>query len=273
MFERFATRQSRLHSVRTTFRIDDLICPEKWFEKGICPLRIFSLRRGRLATDLSPDLRKGNGPVQGIKRTSKIQLNGVGIVHIAPGCYLRTSGLSLPSLGSRALVPVVTYEPCLHLKLSELSPVLLQNKQFLTLTATSKKRPEDTPAEESRFEDTDETLNKLEDQLNEVNSQEQSRSKQTILTHGSYVGIGLLSIGLITYFGRARLMTAVTNWRPCLQRKGQPEDQPAIRLAKEPSGNQAADSHSDEFRIERRCTTTTNTPAPKNRTAQISTST
>ena len=40
-------------------------------------------------------------------------------------------------------------------------------------------------------------------------------------------------------------MTAVTSWRPCPQRKGKAEDQPAIRLAKEPAGNQAADSHSD----------------------------
>ena len=207
------------------------------------------------------------------RRTSKIQLNGVGIVQIAPGCYLRTSGLSLPSPGSRAQVSVVTYEPYLHLNLSELSPVLLQNKQLLTLTPTSKKQPEDNPTEESRFENTDETLNKLEDQLNEISSQEHRRTKQTILTHGSYVGIGLLSIGLITYFGRAKLITAVTNWRPCPKRKGKAEDQPAIRLAEEPAGNQAADSHSDEFRIEQRCTTTTNTPAPKNRTAPISTST
>ena len=119
------------------------------------------------------------------RRTSKIQLNGVGIVQIAPGCYLRTSGLSLPSPGSRPQVSVVTYELYLHLILSELSPVLLQNKQLLTLTQTSEKRPEDTPAEESRFEDTDETLHKLEDQLNLISSQEQSRAKQIILTHGS----------------------------------------------------------------------------------------
>ena len=179
----------------------------------------------------------------------------------------------LPSPGSRAQVFVVTYEPYLHLKLSELLPVLLQNKQLLTVTPTSKKRPEDTPAEESRFEDTDDTLNTLEDQLKEISFQEQRRTKQTILTHGSYVRIGLLSIGLITYFGRAKLMTAETNWSLSLQRKGKAEDQPAIRLAEEPAGNQTADSHSDEFRIERRCTTTTNTPAPKNRTAQINTST
>ena len=127
---------------------------------------------------------------------------------------------------------VVTYEPYLHLNLSELSPVLLQNKQLLTLTPASKKRPEDTPAEESRFEDTDEALSKLEDQLNEISSQEQSTTKQTC-------------------------------WKPCPQQNGKAEDQPAIRLAEEPAGNQAADSHSDEFRIDRRCTTTTNTPAPK----------
>ena len=133
-------------------------------------------------------------------------------MQIAPGCYLRNSGFSLSSPGSRAQVSVVTYEPYLYLNLSELSPILLQNKKLLTLTRTSRKQPEDTLDEESRFEDTDETLNKLEEQLNEISSQEQRQSKikQTVLTHDSRVGIGLLSIGLITYFGRAKLMTAVT---------------------------------------------------------------
>ena len=65
------------------------------------------------------------------RRTSKIQLKGVGIVQIAPGCYLRTSRLSLPSPGSRAQTSVVTYEPHLHLNLSELSPALLQHKQLM----------------------------------------------------------------------------------------------------------------------------------------------
>ena len=124
------------------------------------------------------------------RRTSKIQPNEMGIVQVAPGCYLRTSGLSLPSPGSRAQVSVVTYEPYLHLNLSELLPFLLQNKQLLTLTPAPKKRPEDTPVEQSRFEDTEETLSKLEDQFNEISSQEHSRTKHTILTHGSYVGIG-----------------------------------------------------------------------------------
>ena len=63
---------------------------------------------------------------------------------------------------------------------------------------TSRKQPEDTPAEENRFEDTDETLSKLEEQLDEISFQKQSRAKQIILTHRSYVGIGLLSIDLVT---------------------------------------------------------------------------
>ena len=66
------------------------------------------------------------------RKSLTMQLRGVGIVQMAPGCYLRTSGLSLPSSGSKGQTSVVTDELHLHLNLSELSPALLQHKQLMS---------------------------------------------------------------------------------------------------------------------------------------------
>ena len=96
------------------------------------------------------------------RKPQTVQLSGVGIV--------RTSGLSLPSPGSRAQTSVVTYEPHLHLNLSELSPALLQHKQLMASPEPQQEPPEGSPAENGRCKENDETLSKLEDQLNEISS-------------------------------------------------------------------------------------------------------
>ena len=68
--------------------------------------------------------------------------------------------------------------------------------------ATELRLPKNISNKSGKYKEAEETMDQLEDQLNETSSQEQARVKQTILTHGSYLGIGLLAVGMeILFFG------------------------------------------------------------------------
>ena len=91
------------------------------------------------------------------KQTIKVQLSGIGILQIAPGCRLKTSGVTLSSISSPSQTSVVTYEPRLHLNLSELSPTLLQNQQLMGMPKTTEQIATDVAAKEDDYRETDET--------------------------------------------------------------------------------------------------------------------
>ena len=204
------------------------------------------------------------------RKSQTVQLNGVGIVQIAPGCYLRTSGLSLPSPGSRAQTSVVIYEPHLHLNLSELSPALLQHKQLMASPEPQQEPPEGNPAKNGRYKENDETLSKLEDQLNEISSQEQGRVKKTVLTYGSYVGLVLISICLLTYLCRVKLIAVMTAWKFCPPRGGNVKTQSAIDPNDEQAARKTADIHQEEARVEQQpIISATHAPAPKSRATSL----
>ena len=74
-------------------------------------------------------------------------------------------------------------------------------------------------------------------------SQEQGRVKQTALTQGFYVGLGLLSIGLVTYLCRVKFMTIVTAWNFCPPRGGEAKTQSAIQVNEEQAARQITDIH------------------------------
>ena len=132
--------------------------------------------------------------------------------------------------------------------------------------------PEGTPANDGRYKENDETLNELEDPLNEISSQEQGRAKQTILTHGSNVGLGLISIGLLTYLCRVKLIAVVTAWKFCPPRGGKAKTQPSSQPNDEQATRQIADIHREEVRVEQQpVASTTHAPAPKNRTTPLDT--
>ena len=77
----------------------------------------------------------------------------------------------------------------------------------------------DVAAKEDDYRETDESLAQLENQLNEISFQKRTRRKQMILTHGSYLGIGFLSMGLLDFAGRAKILAGATIFLHCLQRK------------------------------------------------------
>ena len=167
-----------------------------------------------------------------------MQLNGTGIVQIAPWCHLRTNGLKLPSPCSKGHV-------------------------------CQQKPPEGTSTEDDRYKENDETLTELEDQLNEISSQEQRRAKQTILTHGFYVELGLLSIGLVTYLCHVKLIAVVRDWKVCLPRGGKAKTESANQANDKQAARQATDICPEKIGVKRRhIASATNAPAPKKQPMQ-----
>ena len=113
----------------------------------------------------------------------------------------------------------------------------------------------------------------MEDQLNEIRSQEQARVKQTILTHGSYLGIGLLAVGLAIYVCRTKLLTMTTDKRYCLKRKSRSETIQVTQDLAELGINLEVNPEREEGeREQQEATYTEDTLAPRTRCVRMLTS-
>ena len=131
-----------------------------------------------------------------IWQTIMVQLSGIGILQIAPGCCLKTSEVTLPSFSSSSQTSVGIYEPSLHLNLSELSPALPQGQKLRSMPRTFGQLVKDVADKEDDYRETERTLDLLKNQLNEISFQRRTRTSQMILPHGSYLSIKFLSMGV-----------------------------------------------------------------------------
>ena len=114
----------------------------------------------------------------------------------------------------------------------------------------------------------------MEDQLNEISSQEQARVQANVLTHGSYLGIGLLAVGLAIYICRTKLLAMTTGKRYCLQRKGRSGVTQATQHLAKLRINQEVNPERDESeREQQEAIYTEDIPAPRTRSTRILTST
>ena len=95
--------------------------------------------------------------------------------------------MMLPSPSLQHQVSMAIYKPHFYLNLTELLPALLRNSQLI---ATEVRLPKNISNKSCKYKEAQETLDQLEDQLNEISFQEEARVEQTILTYGSYLGIG-----------------------------------------------------------------------------------
>ena len=153
----------------------------------------------------------------------------IGILQIGSEFCLKTSEVTLPSLNSPSRTSVDVYEPRLHLNLSELSPALLQGQKLMDMPRTSEYLVEDVADKEDDYKETEGTLDQLENQLNEISFQRRTRTRQMILTHGSYIGIGFLSMGLLAYLCRTKALAGATSLWHCLQQGSKQRTQKATR--------------------------------------------
>ncbi|XP_043473700.1 uncharacterized protein LOC122505895 [Leptopilina heterotoma] len=72
----------------------------------------------------------------------KINLNGTGILKLAPGCMARTQDTIIPATISQVGQTEIIYEPDLHLNLTKISPVILNYGHLLTMTKDNNQKEE-----------------------------------------------------------------------------------------------------------------------------------
>ena len=108
------------------------------------------------------------------------------------------------------------YAPLLHLNISALSPALQEFQGYIpTRNSMSAQTKETTPGDKV-FKTNDKSLEHLEEQLYDFSLAQQVGNSQIRMIHGSYLGLGLISIGLLIYILLPRISKPIIN---CNQRR------------------------------------------------------
>ena len=91
------------------------------------------------------------------------------------------------------------YTPLLHLNISALSPALQKFQGYTTAGKAMSAQTKEATPEDKVFETSDKSLEHLEQQLYDFSLTRRAGSSQIRLIHGSYLGLALLSVGLLIY--------------------------------------------------------------------------
>ena len=129
----------------------------------------------------------------------QITLRGTGIIQLAPGCDLSTKERTLPGTTNRKGETKMIYAPLLHLNISALSPALQEFQGYIPTRKSMSGQTKETTPGDKVFETNDKPLEHLEQQLYDFSLARRDGNSQIRMIHGSYLGLGLISIGLTSY--------------------------------------------------------------------------
>ena len=146
---------------------------------------------------------------------NQITLKGTGIIQLAPGCDLRIKERTLPGTSNRKGETELIYAALLHLKISALSPALQEFQGYIPARKSMSAQTKETTPGDQVFETNDKSLEHLEQQLYEFSLARRAGNSQIRMIHGSYLGLGLISIGLLIYILFPRISKPMIN---CNQR-------------------------------------------------------
>ena len=118
---------------------------------------------------------------------------------MAPRCDLRMKESTLPGTINRKRETEMIYTPLLHLNISALSPALQEFQGYITTRKSMSAQTKETTPQDKVFETNDKSLEHLEQQLYDFSLARRAGSSQTRMIHGSYLGLALLSVGLLIY--------------------------------------------------------------------------
>ena len=91
------------------------------------------------------------------------------------------------------------YAPLLHLKISALSPALQEFQGYIPTRKSMSAQAKETSPGDKVFEINDRSLEHLEQQLYDSSLIRRAGNSQIRMIHGSYLGLGIISIGLLIY--------------------------------------------------------------------------
>ena len=140
------------------------------------------------------------------QNSNQTELRGTGIVQLAPGCDLRIKGRMLPGTINQKGRTEIIYTPPLHLNLSELSSAVQELQGYTPVGKSMPDQTKEITTEDRAFEASDKSLEYLEQQLYELSLARRAGNNQTKLIHGSYLGLGIISTGLLIYLIYTRIL-------------------------------------------------------------------
>ena len=148
--------------------------------------------------------------------SNQTELRGTGIVQLAPGCDIRIRGGILPGTINQKGRAEIIYTPLVHLNLSELSPAVQELQGYIPVRKSMPDQTKETTTEDRAFEASDKSLEYLEQQLYELSLARRVGNNQTKLIHGSYLGLGIISTGLLVYLIYTRILKKIIACHPRL---------------------------------------------------------
>ena len=103
----------------------------------------------------------------------------------------------------------IIYTPLVHLNLSKLSPAVQEHQGYIPAGKSMPDQTKEITPEDRAFEANDKSLEYLEQQLYELSLARRVGKNQTKLIHGSYLGIGIISTGLLIYLIYTRMLKII----------------------------------------------------------------
>ena len=146
---------------------------------------------------------------------NQITSKGTGIIQLAAGCDLRIKERKLPGTSNRKGETEMIYAPLLHLNISALSPALQEFQGYIPTRKSTSAQTQKTTPRDKVFETNDKSLEHLEQQLYDFSLARRAGNSQIRMIHGSYLGLGLIFIGLLIYTLFPRISKLINN---CNQR-------------------------------------------------------
>lgn len=135
----------------------------------------------------------------------KINLQGVGIIKLAPGCSVRTNEATIPATTMQAGQSEMIYESEIHLNLTSLSLAISNYGHLISKSHIEINSLPEIGLNMSSFEKNSRTLEDLEYQLESFAVQRHIKEKQSVLIYGSYGGITVVCLIIVVYFCRRPL--------------------------------------------------------------------
>ena len=139
----------------------------------------------------------------------QIKLKETGIIQLAPGCNLRMEERILPGAINHKGETEIIYFLLLHLNISELPSVLREFQEYMLVGKLMPDQMTETTSGDNVFKNNIRSLEQLEQQLYDLSLARKTRSRQTMMIHGSYVGLILLSAGRLMYFFHSKILETI----------------------------------------------------------------
>ncbi|XP_043469391.1 uncharacterized protein LOC122503050 [Leptopilina heterotoma] len=166
----------------------------------------------------------------------KVNLTGVGMMKLAPGCSVKTKDVTIPATSEQKGQTSLIFETELHLDVMKVSPLLATHADLAITLEDRHVEVKSLGSKMSSFEANSKTLYELEEELEDLAVQKQFKNKHTTLVYGAYGGSMLIIICIILYLCRKPISSGANHFSNILK-PTQKQSEVAADCRTETTGN------------------------------------